>query len=98
MQDPKLLSIKDQAQCLCDAHRALNDAYTNLAQTYGLWNQEINEYLHEEEYSGVPAKTFMSDAVEILHEINNGLYQLALDHRDLVSDLERVGRGDSFSV
>ena len=98
VQDPNLLSIQDQAKHLGEAFRSLNDAYCALSQTYGLWNQEINEYLHEELYSGVNAQTFMGDAVELLHEINNGLYQLAVDHRNLVSDLERVGRGDSFSV
>ena len=98
MQDPNLLSISAQTKHLGDAFRSLNDAYCGLSQTYGLWNPEVDEYLHEELYLDDKAKAFMARCVDALHAMNEELFRLVKDHQTLVSDLERVGRGDSFSV
>ena len=98
VQEEKPSTICQQAQSLCRAYSHLQSAYCELAQTEGLWNPEVDEYLHEELYLDRTARQFMEEIVEALEPMQKPLQQLALDHNSLCSDLLRVGRGESFSV
>ena len=98
VQQEKPLTLCDQARHLAAAHRHLQEAYCELAQTELMWNSEVDEYLHEECYLDRTAAQFMRDTVGALHVMQRPMQQLALDHQNLCNDLLRVGRGESFSV
>lgn len=69
-----------------------------LAQVQEIWATEVNAYLREEAYLESEAQPFLSGTVEILSAINDPLRQLSADHKSLCRDLQRVDRGESFSV
>ena len=98
MQEEKPSTICQQAQSLCRAYSHLQSAYVELAQTEGLWNAEVDEYLREELYLDRTARQFMEDLVEALEPMQRPMQDLAHDHQGLCNDLLRVGRGESFSV
>ena len=95
---PEKLSVHEAARSLSTGHGALQDAYCEISQLLNTWPKELNEYLYEETYNGVTAKTFLEQVVNALEVINQPYFQLTRDSLDLSSDLNRVGRGDGFRV
>lgn len=98
MQELNPLTICEQARAVGAGYRSLHEAYVNLAQVRSTWNEEVNEYLHEERYVNAPASDFLDAIIEFLEATSLDMQRLARDHESLCNDLVRVGRGESFSV
>ena len=94
----KPLTVHQMAVSIGKTHHALQEAYCEIAQSLNDWPKELDEYLYDETYCGTTAKKFVEALVEFLEITNKDFFQLAIDSRDLSSDLLRVGRGDGFRV
>ena len=92
------LEVHQAVTSLMLAHKGLQTAYCELAQTQINWPKALSEYLYDEEYGGVKAEELVNKIVNFMEEVNGPYWKLTTDCRDLSEDLLRVGRGDGFRV
>lgn len=98
VQENKTKALCEQATEVTLVFHGLKDLVQRLVELDKNWNPEIDEYLREERYLGREAREFLQDMQGAARDLKIVTSKLMSDHIDLCLDLERVGRGESFSV
>ena len=98
MQENKTEVLCEQAKEVTFLFHSLKDVLCRLQELDKNWNPEIDEYLREERYLGRDAREFIKDMQGAVRDLKIVTGALMSDHINLCLDLERVGRGESFSV
>ena len=88
----------NQAEVLFEAYRSLLVAYLSLKQVQERWEDQVSDYMREERFREKDAPTFLAESITELKAVIDPLQELAVAHDELCTYLQRVGRGESFSV
>jgi len=98
VQDLSAKSICEQSEYLHGLSSDLVQAQLKLLVVLNNWKPELNEFFREEGYMETSAHDFLTAMLEFLEAVNGPTSQLVRHHAALCDDLERVERGQSFSV
>ena len=90
--------VCEQSKKVTFIHAGLKDLVQRLHELDKDWDPEFDEYLREEHYMGRTAREFIQDMRSAVNDLRVITAKLQYDHINLCLDLERVGRGESFSV
>ena len=98
MQELNSKSICSQSEYLKGLSTDFVQAQLKLLVILETWKPELDEYFREEGYMETTAHDFLTAMLEFLEAVNGPTSQLVRHHMALCNDLERVERGQSFSV
>ena len=98
MQQRKTEELCEQASKVTFLFHGFKDLQHRLNELDADWVPEVDEYLREETYAGRNAHELIREMRGAVSELKTLTAHLMSNHIDLCLDLERVDRGESFSV